>query len=552
LARRADSGRTARSALACASLLAAGAVAADGLAASGDGVLDTTLVSRAGGAAGAVGDNPSSSASITADGRYVAFASEADNLDPDSDDAVTDVFVRDLQDNTTTLVSRASGPGAVGDGNSSAPSISADGRYVAFASEADNLDPDSNDAVLDVFVRDLQANTTTLVSRASGAPGAVGDGGSNLPSISADGSQVAFESVADNLDPDSNDAVTDIFVRDLPANTTTLASRATGAAGAVGDSFSFRSSISGDGRRVAFVSDADNLDPASDDAVFDVFVRDLQANTTTLASRASGGSGAVGDGDSGGPAISGDGRYVAFDSDADNLDPDSNDAVTDIFVRDLQANTTTLASRAAGAAGAVGDDGSFRTSISGDGRLVAYHSEADNFDPASNDAVLNVFVRDLQANTTTLASRASGAVGVAGDGDSVYPSISTAGRVAFESDADNLDPDSNDSVRDVFASELVTLPKVRCAGKSATKVGTAGRNRLRGTPRRDVIAGLGGNDVIRGLAGRDLLCGGAGRDKLLGGRGRDTLLGHAGRDVLRGGPGRDKLRGGPGRDRQVQ
>jgi Ca2+-binding RTX toxin-like protein len=139
---------------------------------------------------------------------------------------------------------------------------------------------------------------------------------------------------------------------------------------------------------------------------------------------------------------------------------------------------------------------------------------------------------------------------VVGDDGAFNPSISADGRrVAFDSDADNLDPDSNDdAVIDVFLRELRDAP---CTGKTATKVGTAGRNRLRGTPRRDVIAGLGGNDVIRGLGGKDILCGGRGRDRLLGGGGRDTLLGQAGRDTLLGGPGRDKLRGG-GRDTQVQ
>ena len=500
--------RAMRPVIACASLLAAGAVVAGALAANGDGVLDTTLASRATGAAGAVGAGGSSQPSISAGGRYVAFASNAGNLDPDSDDAVTDVFVRDLQANTTTLVSRAGGAaGAVGDGSSFDPSISADGRYLAFASIADNLDPDSDDAVGDVFVRDLQANTTTLVSRATGAAGTVGDGGSfDPPSISADGRHVAFTSFAGNLDPDSDDAVFDVFVRDLQANTTTLASRADGPAGTVGDRGSFAPSISADGRHVAFASLAGKLDKESDSAVADVFVRELQANTTTLASRAGGAAGAVGDGSSLDPSISADGRQVAFESDADNLDPDSDDAVRDIFVRDLQVNATTLSSRATGAAGAVGDSGSRDPSISPEGRQVAFGSVAGNLDPDSNDAVGDVFVRELVDPLT--------AVPPPGPGPAVPP------------------------------------PEARCAGKAATEVGTGGRDRIGGTPGRDVIAALAGGDVIRGLAGKDLLCGGGGRDRLLGGPGTDRLLGQGGNDVLTGGPGRDLLRGGPGRDGQ--
>jgi hypothetical protein len=110
---------------------------------------------------------------------------------------------------------------------------------------------------------------------------------------------------------------------------------------------------------------------------------------------------------------------------------------------------------------------------------------------------------------------------------------------------------------DAGAFELVQTAsnpatRAKCAGKKATKVGTNGKDKLRGTKKKDVIAGLGGNDVIRGLAGNDILCGGKGRDRLIGGKGRDKLFGQAGRDFLRGGPGRDVLKGGPGRDRQIQ
>jgi Tol biopolymer transport system component len=535
-------------------LLAVCVVAAGALGASGDGVLDTTLVSRAGGVAGAVGDGGSYVPSVSADGRYIAFQSAADNLDPDSNDSVTDVFVRDLQTDTITLVSRASGAaGAVGGQGSYEPSISADGRYVAFDSDADNLTPDPTNSFIDIFIRDLEANTTTLVSRADSAGGALGDDESYDPSISANGRRVAFNSDADNLDPDNDTTVADIYVRDLDANTTTLVSRATGPAGTVGDDTSYDPSISADGWHVAFESGATNLDGPSNGTTFDVFVRDLQADTTTLISRANGVAGAVGDVGSHRPSISADGGLVAFDSQAGNLDLDSTDTVTDVFVRDLQANTTTLVSRAGGAAGVVGDGDAFDPSISDDGRRVAFDSGADNLDPDSNDSVLDILVRDLAVSSTTLVSRATGAAGAVGDGNSWRPSISRDGRrVAFDTEADNLDPASNDSFSDVFVRELVDPITARCAGKLATKVGTVGRDGLRGTPRRDVIAGLGGNDVIRGLAGKDILCGGRGRDRLLGGRGRDTLLGQAGNDTLRGGPGRDKLRGGPGRDTQVQ
>ena len=119
----------------------------------------------------------------------------------------------------------------------------------------------------------------------------------------------------------------------------------------------------------------------------------------------------------GSPSISADGRRVAFESAADNLVPDSNDAFTDIFVRDLATHDTTLVSRASGATGAVGDQNSNHPSISADGNQIAFDSFADDLDPDSTDSIVDVFVRDLQANTTTLASRATGPAGAVGDSD---------------------------------------------------------------------------------------------------------------------------------------
>jgi Tol biopolymer transport system component len=417
---------------------------------------DLTLISRATGAAGAPAQANSSGASTSADGRYVAFQSPDGFGDP-ADQNGSDVFVRDTQTNTTTLVSRASGvAGAGGDGSSGDPSISADGRYVAFGSDADNLDPDSNDSVRDVFVRDMQANTTTLVSRATGAAGVVGDAFSREPAISADGQRIAFHSEADNLDGASDDALNDVFLRDLGTNVTTLVSRADGAGGAAADASSDAPTISDDGTRIAFESDADNIDPDSNDAVTDVFVRDNAAKTTTLVSRASGVAGVVGDQDSTEAAISADGGHVAFSSFADNLDPDSDDVVADVFVRDLQTGATTLASRATGAAGLIGNGSSTAPSISADGRYVAFESTADGLTLDGNDSVGDVFVRDAQDATTLLVSRAAGAAGVVGDDDSFEPSISDdGGYVAFSSDADNLDLETGDLTSDVFLRQLV-------------------------------------------------------------------------------------------------
>jgi Tol biopolymer transport system component len=186
-----------------------------------------------------------------------------------------------------------------------------------------------------------------------------------------------------------------------------LISRASGADGAKGNGDSFNSAISADGRFVAFDSVASNLNPADQDATDDVFMRDLQANTTTLVSRVSGAAGVKGNDTSSNPAISADGRLVVFESNSSNLDPADQDSIPDVFVRDLQVNTTTLVSRASGINGGKGDGPSVNAAISADGRFVAFDSVASNLDPADGDTSGNVFVRDLQTNMTTLVSRAS-------------------------------------------------------------------------------------------------------------------------------------------------
>jgi hypothetical protein len=375
---------------------------------------NTQLVSRASGPTGIKGNCGSDNGTISGNGRYVAFESCSNILDPADTDTFDDIYVRDLQNYTTTLVSRASGAnGAKANNlNSGAPTISDDGRYVAFYSQATNLDPADTDSTRDVFVRDMQTNTTTLVSRATGAAGAKGNTDSILPRISGDGRYVAFRSTATNLTPDDTDVANDIFRRDLQTNTTILVSRANGTTGVTGDRDSFTAAISNDGNVVAFGSNATNLTTDTLSGVFPVFVRDVTAGTTKLVTRATGATGAVGNGMSTqSPGISGDGRYVSFNSQSTNLDPDDTDALTDAFVRDRQTDTTTLVSRATGAAGAKGNGASsdFQTftTTNADGRYVAFVSESTNLSPDDTDTRPDIYIRDRQAAFTSLESRAS-------------------------------------------------------------------------------------------------------------------------------------------------
>jgi Tol biopolymer transport system component len=417
---------------------------------------DVLLISRATGPAGAPADLTSSNPSISAGGDRVAFTSLATNLSAEHGPGM-DIFVREAGSSVTTLVSRASGAaGPAADDDSRDPAISGDGRFVAFESDADNLSTDDDNGVANIFVRDLVANTTTLVSRATGAGGAAANGGSNGAAISGDGRHVAFESDGDNLSGADDDAVRNVFVRDLVANTTVLVSRRSGPNGAGGNDTSFAPAISADGTRVAFGSRADNLSTEDDDGFPNVFVRDLTAASTTLISRATGAAGAPAAGGPSNPgAISPSGRFVAFTSAADNLSADDDNAATDVFLRDLDESTTALASRATGPGGAGADETSLFPAVSDNAR-VAFSSTATNLSAEDTDPFEDVFVRDALADTTELVSRAPGAAGAAANGFSTDPTTSADGRyVAFLSRASNLVAGTVPGVDNIYRRDVL-------------------------------------------------------------------------------------------------
>ncbi|MBL0346498.1 S-layer homology domain-containing protein [Candidatus Villigracilis affinis] len=400
---------------------------------------------------GAEGDEHSYSSSISADGRYVAFYSKANNLVSGDTNEMDDVFVRDTVANTTQRIS-VSSSGVEGNYDSSQPSISADGRYVAFVSGADNLVSGDTNIDEDIFVRDIVANTTKRVSVSSS--GAEGNDYSLAPSISADGRYVVFESGANNLvSGDTNGwGVMDIFVRDTMLNTTKRVS--VSSSGVEGNDQSFDPSISADGRYVAFVSRASNLVSGDTNESNDIFVYDMAANTTTRVSISSSGAEAETTGEFGwtgstSPFISADGRYVVFSSVAYNLVNGDTNGFTDIFVRDIVMNTTTCISLSLG--GLVGNSVSISgdLSISADGRYVAFMSRSSDLVSGDTNELDDVFVRDTQANTTTRISVASS--GVEGDNNSSGASISADGRyVAFGSFASNLVSGDTNAKHDVF------------------------------------------------------------------------------------------------------
>jgi Tol biopolymer transport system component len=448
---------------------------------------------------GAQADGRSFVPAVSADGRYAAFYSDASNLVTGDVNNARDVFVRDLQAGETTRVSV--GPAGVeANADSFEPAISADGRFVTFSSAATNLVAgDSNDAN-DVFVRDRQANTTTRVSVAPG--GANANGGSDAPSISGDGRYVAFTSAATNLVDGDTNGQRDAFVFDRQTGVTTLASLAYNGDQAILDSFT--PELSADGKILVFTSFASNLVSFDDNEGSDVYVRDLQAGTTTRVSEYTGGFQA--EGDSLRPAISADGRYVAFDSDAWNLVWGDTNDVFDVFVHDRLTGYTTRVS--IDDSGGQSDGGSFRPSLSANGRYVAYYSDASNLVAGDLNGSSDVILFDRSSG----AARRVSVVGGGGEANnsSLRPVLSGDGRlVVFESDASNLVAGDSNQFTDIFvhdraAATPVPPPTIRCVvpkvigmrlatarariGRANCRVGSVRRVRTKAKKRGKVVS----------------------------------------------------------------
>ncbi|MFZ1428317.1 MAG: hypothetical protein WAS21_16270 [Geminicoccaceae bacterium] len=267
---------------------------------------------------------------ISADGRFVAFQSKASNLVSGDTNGVLDVFVRDRQTRTTRRVSLGPG-GRQGHSHSFGAAISANGRFVAFSSAATNLVAGDTNARVDVFVRDRQNGATQRVGL--GPDGVQGNGGSFTGTISADGRFVAFVSDATNLVRGDTNRERNVFVHDRKMGATRRVSLGPGGRQSDGPSGIYDLSLSADGRFVAFDSLATNLVPGDTNDAADIFVRDRKLGTTR---RASLGPGNIsGNGPSQDPAISADGRFVSFFSYATNLVPGDTNGVRDVFVRTL-------------------------------------------------------------------------------------------------------------------------------------------------------------------------------------------------------------------------
>lgn len=396
----------------------------------------TLLVSRDGSRRGAPANGDASEASVSLDAKRIGFVSAAPDLSPRR--STREVFDRSVGPGRTTLVSRANGRrGAPADADATEPASSGSGRIVAFASRARNLG--GRRGVENVYVRYLKKGKTILVSRASGARGARADGDSFSPSISADGTRVAFASAARNLGG-GRSGRTQVYVRDLMRNRTILVSR--GGGGAPGDGDSSEPAISSSGNAVAFVSEAPNLG-AGGTRGQQVFARRLAGRRAVLVSRAPGAHGAIANAPAGHPSIDGHGRRVAFDSSATNLS-DFARQVENVYMRDLARRTTLLVSRSGGIHGAAGDGDSSLPDLPRDGRFVCFQSVATNLGNAYDgygvdQSVENVYVHDTLHHGTFLISRQPGRHAPGANGNSQGVSCSAgASYAAFSTVATNL------------------------------------------------------------------------------------------------------------------
>lgn len=405
---------------------------------------------------------------MSQDGRYIAFASDADNMVVLDTNNWEDVFVWDTQTQEMTMAS-VSSSGEQGDYGGWNPSISADGRYVAFETWSAYSYYDQNFGNTDIYVHDMQTGETKLVSVT--AEGMAGENDSDSAAISADGKFVAFESRAHDLVSEDTNQRYDVFVYDVDGETVTRVS--VDSDGEEGNYASILPSLSGDGRYVVFRSWASNLVSGDTmntcdvnlDGVFtdncpDIFVHDMQTGETTRVSVASDGTQGNGgyndNGNYGTPVISEDGRYVAFDSKANNLVPGdtnicSNFPCADVFVHDRQTGTTTRVSVASD--GTQGNGNSTVGCISPDGRYVAFMSNATNLVSGATNTYKGAFLHDMQTGKTVRVSVSN--TGAIGNNNSYVGGtcVSPDGQsVVFDSDATNLTDDYN-SVEDVFLRE---------------------------------------------------------------------------------------------------
>ncbi|MEZ6014665.1 MAG: hypothetical protein R3F49_06105 [Planctomycetota bacterium] len=363
---------------------------------------------------------------VSDSGRFIAFTSEANNLVPGDTNGVADAFLHDRITGATARVS-VGDQGQQGNGGCEGVTMSGDGRFVAFASLADNLVPGDANAALDVFLFDAATGTSQLVSRT--AQGAPGNGASSWPSMDEDGVAVAFQSAATDLVSGDANGRIDIFLYRPSTGVVTLVSRATSGAPSNGDSVT--PDLSADATHVAFATASTTFDPSDPNGLSDIYVRDLAQGTTTRIGNASGGY----DGALLLPAISSGGRFVAFESPATNLAAGVASGFTNIYRYDRQSGVMLAVNRATD--GSLANQTSSECDIAADGAWVTFKTNATNLGAGALSNSTNVYVRRVDQGWTEVCSLSDDEELL--NAASFKPAVSGDGRfVAFRTGASNV------------------------------------------------------------------------------------------------------------------
>jgi hypothetical protein len=431
-----------------------------------DRLLRTTrLVSGVSGSTTTTGNGGSIRFAISADGRYVAFISQSTNLVAGQSDTngLADLFVFDRVTGATRLVSGIDGSTTTtANGGIDDLAISDDGRFIAFQSSSTNQISgvtDANGTNSDIFLFDRVGGTTQLLSAAAGSPLTTSSGASTDPAISADGNFIGFSSTSNNLVAGQSDPLgeEDIFLFDRVQGTLRLVSGQAGSPTIVANDASFRSSLSADGRYVLYTSLAINLVSGQIDinGSTDIFVYDRLLGATRLVSAQAGATVITGNLFSRSPVMSGDGRYIAFESLATDLVPGQSDtnSAEDVFLFDQATGTKRLVSGVNGSTTVTANDISLHPLISVDGRFVTFESEATSVSAGlvSVPNRRNAFAFDRVTGNTRLVSGVNASATAAGNNSSASTAISADGTViAYLSNATNIVGNDFDRDTDLF------------------------------------------------------------------------------------------------------
>lgn len=395
---------------------------------------------------------------ISEDGSYTAFASQASNLVGGDTNSAWDVFMKDNRSGATYRVS-TSANGTQANNSSNMPAVSGNGRYVALRSAASNLVIGDNNNMWDIFRKDIDSGAIVRVS--TGATGAQANGASDWPAISDDGRYVAFVSSASNLVSGDTNGAVDVFIKDMQTGAVTRVS--TDSAGAQANAASDRPALSADGRYAVYRSLASNLAGSDSLGKWDIFRKDTVSGATISLSSG-------GNGDSGWPSVSDDGNLVAFPSQASNLVAGDTNGWRDIFLADAASGLVTRVTTDASGRQVSGFSGA--PAISGDGRYVAFFSGASTLVAGDTNNVWDIFRKELATGAVVRFS--TGTDGVQAGWASDYAAISGDGRhVAYVSQANNLAPADGNGAWDVFLSSKTppAVTNMRPAGSGyATSV----------------------------------------------------------------------------------